>query len=149
MNFNDKLDIIFEKKGKELSPKDKGYFDSCVKKNDDKDNPEAYCAAIKDKAWKSDMWRGKDKTKKQTEKDVAEDLKEGEILKGGLADDKSVEDLAKRHNVSVDFIADQLKKGIKVEMEHTGDKRVALEVALDHIFEDEKYYIKLEKMEKE
>jgi hypothetical protein len=146
MNFKQKLDAIFE--GKELSPKDKGYFDSCVKKNADKDNPEAYCAGIKDRAWKSDMWRGKDKTKKQTEKDVAKDLKEGEVLKGGLADGKSPEDLAKRHNVSVEFIEDQLKKGIKVEMEHTKNKKAALEVASDHIFEDEKYYIKLEKIEK-
>ena len=75
MDFINKLDVIFEKKGKPLSPKDEGYFDSCVIKNKDKSNPEAYCAAIKDRAWKSNMWRGNDKTKKQTEKDVAKDLK--------------------------------------------------------------------------
>ena len=37
----------------------------------------------------------------------------------------------------------QIKKGVKVEMEHTNDKKVALKIALDHLKEDPKYYDKL------
>ena len=37
--------------------------------------------------------------------------------------------------------------GIKVEMEHTKDKKKAKEIAMDHLFEDPKYYSKLRKIE--
>ena len=66
---------------------------------------------------------------------------------GGLADELSIEDIAKRHNVSVGELQDQLNKGIKVEMEHTDDKEVATEIASDHLMEDPNYYDKLEKIE--
>jgi hypothetical protein len=39
----------------------------------------------------------------------------------------------------------QLEMGIKVEMEHTDDKKVAKTIALDHLAEDPKYYTKLAK----
>ena len=39
--------------------------------------------------------------------------------------------------------ADELKMGIKVEMEHTSDTEVAKKIALDHLAEDPKYYSKL------
>jgi len=56
--------------GKE-SPKDKGFFDKCVEKMKDKiDNPQGYCASLKDEAYGSTHWRGKDKTKKQAMKDI-------------------------------------------------------------------------------
>lgn len=42
----------------------------------------------------------------------------------------------------------QLRKGIKVELEHTDDPDVAKEIAMDHLYEDPKYYTKLEKIEK-
>ena len=35
-----------------------------------------------------------------------------------------------------DFDPDQLKMGIKVEMEHTKDRKLAREIALDHLSED-------------
>jgi hypothetical protein len=41
-----------------------------------------------------------------------------------------------------------IKKGTKVEMEHTDDPEIARQIALDHLAEDPKYYDKLEKMEK-
>lgn len=37
----------------------------------------------------------------------------------------------------------ELKMGIKVELEHTGDPDIAKEIALDHLAEDPKYYSKL------
>ena len=55
--------------------------------------------------------------------------------------------LAKKHNVSLDVIKEQLKKGIKVEKEHTTDTAVATEIALDHIAEYVDYYDRLEKVE--
>lgn len=57
------------------------------------------------------------------------------------------EQLAKKHNVNVETIQQQLKKGIAVELEHTTDKDVAQEIALDHIAEHPDYYDRLAKAE--
>jgi len=59
-------------------------------------------------------------------------------IPGGLADNKEPKD----------FDTKQLNKGIKIETEHTNDKEIAKEIAMDHITEDKKYYDKLEKIEK-
>ena len=59
-------------------------------------------------------------------------------IPGGLADNKRPSD----------FSSDALKKGAKVESEHTTDKSIAQEIAMDHLSEDPKYYDKLQKMEK-
>jgi len=72
-----------------------------------------------------------------------------DTVKGGLADGKSVSDLAMKHGVSEKEIEAQLDKGMKVEMEHTDDEEMAREIATDHVFEDPKYYDKLAKIEKE
>jgi hypothetical protein len=40
-----------------------------------------------------------------------------------------------------DFDADQLAKGIDIEMEHTNDPDIAKEIAKDHLIETQKYYI--------
>jgi hypothetical protein len=48
------------------SARDKGFFEKCVKKmKKHMGNPEGYCASLKDEAYDSTYWRGKDKTKKQ------------------------------------------------------------------------------------
>jgi len=39
--------------------------------------------------------------------------------------------------------------GIKVEMEHTRNRRLAREIAMDHLSEDPRYYTKLRKVHKE
>jgi len=78
---------------------------------------------------------------------VRDELNENEI-EGGLSDGKSIEDIADKHGVSQKVIQDQLKKGIKVEMEHTNSKNQAEEIALDHLVEMPDYYDKLEKIEK-
>jgi uncharacterized protein YeeX (DUF496 family) len=44
-----------------------------------------------------------------------------------------------------DVNKEELKKGIKVEKEHTTDTKTAARIALDHLSEDPKYYTKLEK----
>lgn len=49
----------------------KGFFDKCVERMRGKmDNPEAYCASIKDETTGSTYWRGKGKSPQQAGKDV-------------------------------------------------------------------------------
>jgi len=61
-------------------------------------------------------------------------------IKGGKSDKLTIEDLAKKHGVSVDVIKKELEAGIKIEMEHTKDKNIAIEIAMDHIEEFVDYY---------
>lgn len=60
-----------------------------------------------------------------------------DFLPGGLADKGPPPNLD----------PEQLRMGIKVEMEHTNDRRIAREIALDHLTEDPEYYTYLERME--
>lgn len=59
----------------------------------------------------------------------------------------SVEEIAKKHNVSVDVINKELEMGVSIEKEHTSDDKVAREIALDHLAELPDYYTKLKKVE--
>ena len=61
-----------------------------------------------------------------------------DIIPGGLADKSDMED----------FNPEQLCKGLKVELEHTSDPKIALEITMDHLTEDKDYYKYLAKMEK-
>lgn len=70
-------------------------------------------------------------------------------LKGGKADKLSVEDIAKKHDVSVDSIKSQIEMGKKVELEHVDDSELAEEIAMDHLEEIPDYYTRLKEMEKE
>ena len=78
-----------------------------------------------------------------------------EKLKGGKSDNKTLMDIVKKHDKKgyyhpknvLETLKKQLNKGIKVEMEHTNDKTKAREIAMDHLYEDLKYYDKLEKIE--
>jgi len=60
----------------------------------------------------------------------------------------SVASLAKKYKTTPEAVQAELKRGIKVEMEHTKDPQVAREIALDHLGEDLHYYKKLSKIEK-
>lgn len=61
----------------------------------------------------------------------------------------SAQEVADKHGVELADILQQLKLGIKVELEHTQDKVMAKEIALDHLAELPDYYTRLNKMEKE
>ena len=75
-----------------------------------------------------------------TEKKSAEAGEEtGNQVPGGLADEKD----------PVDFNSQQIMIGMGIEMEHTDDPKVALEIAMDHLMEIPDYYTRLDKMEKE
>jgi 8-oxo-dGTP pyrophosphatase MutT (NUDIX family) len=71
-----------------------------------------------------------------------------QALKGGLADNMTLQKIADKHKVSIEEIKEQLKKGMKVEREHTNDPKKAREIAMDHLMENSKYYDKLETIEK-
>lgn len=68
-------------------------------------------------------------------------------IPGGLAKGMSVKDLANRHGVSSADIQYALDNGIQVELEHTTSKDIAREIAMDHLYEDPKYYEKLATIE--
>jgi len=68
-------------------------------------------------------------------------LEKGKALPGGEAE--------KQKKTEKDFPPEAVKQGIKVEMEHTDDPKVAKEIALDHLAESPKYYDKLKVMEEE
>jgi hypothetical protein len=56
---------------------------------------------------------------------------------------ESTEKISKMYNI----LKRQLKKGMKVEMEHEMGIKKAKKIAMDHLKEDPKYYDKLEKVE--
>jgi hypothetical protein len=60
----------------------------------------------------------------------------------------SLHDIMRRHNIGYKELIKQLAKGIRVELEHTGDIAMAREIALDHLDEFPDYYDRLEKVEK-
>jgi hypothetical protein len=70
-----------------------------------------------------------------------------EKIKGGISDNKSLKEIAQKHDVDIDDIIKELELGIKVEMEHTDDPKVAIEIAKDHLCEFPTYYTELNKME--
>jgi hypothetical protein len=70
-------------------------------------------------------------------------------ISGGLSEKLTISDIAKKHKVSRSKIIDQLKLGLGVEVEHTDDPRVAMEISMDHLYEDPLYYTKLKKLEKQ
>lgn len=77
-------------------------------------------------------------------------------IPGGLAQGKTLEDIARHHDPkgyysienTMPHLVAQLTKGTKIEKEHTNDTMTAMEIALDHLWEDPEYYSKLEKIEK-
>lgn len=66
-------------------------------------------------------------------------IERGQLLRGGLADKRSI----------FEFDSKALREGIKVEMEHTSDPKIAREIAMDHLAEDPRYYEKLRAIEGE
>lgn len=63
-----------------------------------------------------------------------------DALKGGEAQGMSIEDVAKMHNISPEFIEKQMEIGIDIEFEHSDDVDVASRIALDHLTENPYYY---------
>jgi hypothetical protein len=93
-------------------------------------------------------------TKKKSES-VNEIAVQTDNIPGGLASKKTMKDFVQKYDAKgyyderqmAGYIAEKLKQGTKVEMEHTTDPKIAFEIAKDHIWEDLKYYDKLAKVE--
>jgi len=70
-------------------------------------------------------------------------------LKGGTADKMTEEEIADALGEELSDVNRILDKGQKVEMEHTNDKKIARQIAMDHLMKVESldYYDELEKME--
>lgn len=64
--------------------------------------------------------------------------KNEQALVGGIGDDTDEDDVDQ----------DELEMGEEVELEHTNDRNIAREIALDHLTEDDHYYSHLKEMEK-
>lgn len=62
-----------------------------------------------------------------------------DCLKGGMADGRAV----------TDYDLEQLLKGIKIEREHTGNKFIALDIAMDHLERTADFFSRLARMERE
>lgn len=67
--------------------------------------------------------------------------------KGPIKKYMSPEEIAKKHRISLSTLEPELELGIEVESEHTGDKRMARIIALQHLEELPDYYSKLKKIE--
>ncbi len=69
-----------------------------------------------------------------------------ENIPGGKGADKNMDELFKKYSdVSVLDILQAIVSGVQIEMEHTDDDRIALEITFDHLLEDIEYYTKLSK----
>lgn len=71
----------------------------------------------------------------------------GDLPVGKLARGMSLSEVAAVHGLTVNALKNQLVMGIETEMEHTDKAEYARAIALDHLYEDPKYYTKLSKME--
>jgi hypothetical protein len=60
---------------------------------------------------------------------------------------KTPEQIAKKHRLDVSFIKKQLQIGEPIEHEHTKNRELAREIALQHLDEIPDYYTRLKKME--
>lgn len=68
----------------------------------------------------------------------------------GLAANKTEQQIADKHGVSVERVMMELERGTQVEMEHTKCPKVARQIASDHLWEGKPgegidYYKKLKK----
>lgn len=76
--------------------------------------------------------------------------KNEQLMPGGFSDElhgtmeEMHQQIADKHGVPLKDIEDQLKIGVKEETKEHGEER-AHEIAMEHVWEDDKYYTKLDK----
>lgn len=71
----------------------------------------------------------------------------GNLPVGKLAKGMSLSEVAAIHGLQADDLKSELKIGVEKEMEHTDHPEYARAIALDHLYEDPKYYTKSKEME--
>jgi hypothetical protein len=89
----------------------------------------------------------KHKDKIKNKEKEPEEIMENKLV-GGRADNETIKDVSKKFRVPVKYLKQQLKKGMKVESEHTNDEEKQEEIATDHLAEFPNYYEELEGVEK-
>lgn len=94
-----------------------------------------YPKAKKERPKKVKISEFDDETSVESKIDSIDDLAQskqacGDEIEGGLGDNKSL----------LEFDPEQIKLGMGVELEHTDDPLIALEITLDHLTEDPQYY---------
>lgn len=107
----------------------KSWWDRCmlgVRSSGSASDPASVCGSV---------WARKTPAEKRS---AARRYRNPELIPGGLAAGRRPSDFNQR----------ALARGTKVELEHTGSKKVAREIAMDHLTEDPRYYEKLARMEK-
>ena len=78
----------------------------------------------------------------QDQKQVA--VTRSEAFARWLPRDGSSNGLARRAGLTaIDFDPEALEQGTTVEQEHTSDRVTAQQIAMDHLTEDPRYYVKL------
>lgn len=139
INLKEAVESIEQLKAR-ISSLEQAYENRKTEVEDDeywKDVPRGAKLAILSKL--DTLQRDLDKAKKKLKRlEVTEVVVEDE-LPGGIGDDAKVSD----------FSPEQISTGLKVEMEHTNDPKIALEIVLDHLTEDSEYYTKLATIESE
>jgi len=70
------------------------------------------------------------------------------LIPGGKAEGKSVADIARKHGKSVSEIEAAIRRGSRIEKEHTTNPSAAREIAKDHVYENPRYYDMIAKIEK-
>lgn len=110
------------------------------------ENGRAGIAMIRDST-KDD--RNPSTTRSQFNEEDIEDEPDIEWEDSRESEGMTVEDIAKKHNVSVEKIKEQIRKGIEIEYEHTDSREEAERIAMDHLTEIPDYYDRLSKMEEE
>lgn len=48
--------------------------------------------------------------------------------------------IARKYGVNLSEVTRRLQKGVKIELEHTKNRQVAMKIAIDHLLEDLNYY---------
>lgn len=110
------------------------------------ENGRAGIAMIRDST-KDD--RNSSTTRSQFNEEDIEDEPDIEWEDSRESEGMTVEDIAKKHNVSVEKIKEQIRKGIEIEYEHTDSREEAERIAMDHLTEIPDYYDRLSRMEEE
>lgn len=137
INLKEAVESIEQLKAR-ISSLEQAYENRKTEVEDDeywKDVPRGAKLAILSKL--DSLQRDLDKAKKKLTRLEASEVVLEDELPGGLGDDAQVND----------FSPEQVSAGLKVEMEHTNDPKIALEIVLDHLTEDAEYYTKLATIE--
>lgn len=65
---------------------------------------------------------------------------EEQKLQGGVAEGVTLEDIATKHQIDVQYFYKILEDAIKIELEHSSERSIAEQIVRDHIYENPLYY---------